>query len=123
MIIAILIIVGIVVIGAATAIGLRNLFFAEGRQADEIRSHESTDLVYAVPAGQDPAVLITALHHSGFAATSDFRDGRSRILVDCPAGRDHDREPVRAILHGVHVTSLESPGPSARDGVRFEDEA
>ena len=122
MIIALMLVIGVLVVGAVVAWGLRSWLSDEGQAADEIRSHESTDLAYVIPVGQDPAVLIAALHHAGFQATTDSRDGHSRLLVDCPRGREEDRDQVRAVLEHAHVGSSDGVAFSGARGVRFEDE-
>ena len=122
MIIALMLVIGVLVVGAVVALGLRSWLSDEGQTADEIRSHESTDLVYLMPVGQDPAVLIAALHHAGFQSTTDSRDGHSRLLVDCPGGREHDRDQVREVIEHAHIAGSDGVAFSGARGVRFEDE-
>ncbi|HET7735054.1 MAG TPA: hypothetical protein VFK52_03705 [Nocardioidaceae bacterium] len=122
MIIALMLVVGVLVVGGVVALGLRSWLSEEGQVADEIRSHESTDLVYLVPAGEDPAVLIAALHHAGYPSTTDSRDGHSRLLVDCPGGREHDRDEVRGVIEHAHLAGPDGVAFSGAGSVRFEDE-
>ena len=69
---------------------------------------------YLVPNGQDPAALMAALAHAGFATAIDAHGGTERLLVAC---EEPDREQIRQLL--VDAGSARS---ATATPVTFEDE-
>ena len=98
------------------------------RRTDVVASREATleqpqtdTLVYTLPPGQDPAVVVAALERDGFTALSPVTGGRPQVLIECPQGRERSREPVRRALEAVTTTGFEGQ-PMDANGVRFDDE-
>jgi len=75
----------------------------------------SETLAYDVPNGQDPAVVMTALHRAGYASVEDSIRTTRRVLVACPSGRFRDRSGVRMAIESVDDRPADVP-------VRFVDE-
>lgn len=123
MVMAIIVVVtGAVLICLAALLGLRAWAREGDRIAEEIHRPGHQLLVYDVPEGQDPAVLLAALAHAGFTSVPDTVRGISQIAVDCPEGRKRDRELVREV-----IARAASPGFDGTtltlEQVRFEDES
>lgn len=118
MIVFALLIVGVLVLGLIVALGLRRWTLDEGEV--EARLHDPTThkLVYAVPAGQDPGVLIAALARSGYVAVSDLEGGVERLLVECG---EVERARVRDIIEHVDRAGFDGPEMHVAH-VTFEDE-
>jgi hypothetical protein len=118
MIVFAMLIVAVLVVGLVVALGLRRWTLDEAKV--ETRLHEPTThkLVYAVPAGQDPAVLIAALTRAGFVAVSDFEGGNERLLVECG---EVERARVREIIEHVDRAGFDGPEMHVAH-VTFEDE-
>jgi hypothetical protein len=116
--IPIVIIVVIVVVGL---FALRRWSADRERVADELKTPETPTLVYRVPTGQDPPVVLAALHTEGYTAVADDTDTQV-IRVHCPAGLDRERARVRAVIETVDVTGIDSGAPMDPRPVRFEDE-
>jgi hypothetical protein len=101
--------------GAGSWVGRRTAI------ADEHRDPATPTLDYAVPAGQDPVVVLTALSREGYAATADPAQA-DLIHISTPAGPDRDRARVRATIAAVRETALDTPMPMDPGEVRFTDE-
>jgi hypothetical protein len=78
-----------------------------------------TTLAYAIPDGQDPAVLSVALSREGFGSVPVRRGVFERLLVECPCPADRDR--VRSIIEHVRRTRL-GGAEIVVTHVRFDDE-
>ena len=125
----VVIIIVLVVLGVV-AFGLKRSGRAAQEQVDHLSSSPRT-LRYTVPAGQDPAVVLAALHEAGYTAAQDPSDtglgGGTDVLIDREDGVP-DRESVRTVLDGVRVGNLEGdPAPDTgigtdRGTARFADE-
>ena len=84
---------GLIVIGLLAIVVLVAIYviFPWARRHERERKritdprHES--LVYEVPEGQDPTVIVTALRNDGLDATEVLRHGRQRVVIACPEGR------------------------------------
>jgi hypothetical protein len=84
--VVIVVIVVLLLAGALLAgrIGAR----AARRRREAVVDTDVETLRYRVPNGQDPAMLVASLTHSGFAAvTEPVRDGKD-VVVSCPDGWD-----------------------------------
>jgi len=79
-------------------------------------------LIYEVPPGQDPLVVLSALERAGFTAVSDVNSGPPKVVISCPEDRDRVRAEVRTIIEGADTTSIEHGAPVDTRKVRFEDE-
>jgi len=78
-------------------------------------------LDYAVPEGQDPAVVVAALRENGLEAAPDV-GAKQLVHVACAATSDADRERVRSIIEAVRTSSIDAGAPFEPGVVRFEDE-
>ena len=119
MIVIAMLAVAFLVVGVIVAFALRRWTLDEARV--EARMHEpgAHTVIYDVPVGQDPAVLLAALDRAGFTAVSDMERGVERVLVDCPT--EDTRDKVRSVIEHVHRTGFE--GAEMQVGhVSFEDE-
>jgi hypothetical protein len=87
----------------------------------ELESEQTPTLEYSVPAGQDPAVILAALHGEGYTATVDPNHTQQLVLIACPGGLDSERARVRSIIAAADVTTIDDGGPVDVD-VRFRDE-
>lgn len=97
-------------------------FLKRHEQVDrELHSDRVPTLEYEVPVGQDPTVVLAALHRAGYDATSDATHPRQTVLIACPAGIEGERERVRSAIESADVTTPDdgAPVPAA---VRFRDE-
>lgn len=77
---------------------------------------------YVVPEGQDPAVLLAALHHHGLEAAGDLRGSRQLVHIADQSGVEDIRERARAVIESVTSTTFDDPLQFDPRPVRFEDE-
>ena len=92
------------------------------RVTETLEDPRTPTLEYAVPTGQDPAVILAALHREGYTATVDPHGAHQVVLVACPAGLDRERARVRAAIESANVTAPDDGAPlDVR--ARFLDEA
>ncbi len=91
------------------------------RERNEITDPRRESVVYEVPEGQDPAVIVTALRNDGLEATEVLRQGRPRVVIACPEGRADLRARARAVI--AHEARLNFEGdPATQREVTFLDE-
>jgi hypothetical protein len=91
-------------------------------QVDEDLTGGSTPtLEYAVPTGQDPAVILAALERAGYTATVDPTHTHQIVLIACPWGVEPERASVRSVIESASVTAPQDGVPLEVD-VRFRDE-
>ena len=91
------------------------------RERNEITDPRRESVVFEVPEGQDPAVIVTALRNDGLEATEVVRQGRQRIVIACPEGRADLRARARAVI--AHEARLGFEGdPATQREVTFLDE-
>ena len=92
------------------------------KQVDhELHEERTPTLAYAVPTGQDPAVILAALESEGYTATVDPHHTQQVVLIACPAGLDRDRAQVRSIIASADATTLDD-GARVDVDVQFLDE-
>lgn len=97
-------------------------FLRRHEQVDkELHSDRVATLEYEVPLGQDPTVVLAALHRAGYEATSDATHPRQTVLVACPGGIEGERERVRSVIESADVTTPDDGAP-VPVVVRFLDE-
>jgi hypothetical protein len=112
----------ILVVGLLVVVALVVAVAWSGRQAAE--RHVPPDmpsLGYEVPAGQDPVVVLTALHTQGYTASTDATN-HQLIRVACPDGTEQERPRVREVIGSVHTTALDTGVPMDPGAIRFTDE-
>ncbi len=121
MTVGVAVLVVLIGLGIAGFVVVRSVNRATHR-GGEMTGPPEEELRYVVPTGQDPAVLLAALHADGYDAVTVLEHGRHVVVVSCPAGADRDRAHVRAVIRAAAQTSLE--GEQFDPGrVEFEDEA
>lgn len=91
-----------------------------GSAAAALEGTATETLEYAVPTGQDPVVVMTALESAGFTTTLD-KTGEV-VLIHCPRGRHRARDSARAAIAGADSSAIEHGRPLGVDTVRFRDE-
>jgi hypothetical protein len=118
----------IVIAAAILALGLIVLYVVRHhvKQREQVDTELSDDraptLEYEVPTGQDPSVILAALHKGGYTATVDPSGAHQIVMVHCPAGRDRERARVRSLIESANVTAPDDGVPISVD-VRFRDES
>jgi hypothetical protein len=119
MIVIAMLVIAFLVVGTIVAFALRRWTLDEARTEARLHEPGAHTVIYDVPPGQDPAVLLGALSRAGYIAVSDTERGVERVLVDCP--HEQDRDKVRDIIEHVHRTSFEGAEIDVAH-VSFEDE-
>jgi hypothetical protein len=115
-----LVLVALLVLGAVAYV-LREHTAKRERVDGELHDARTPTLEYAVPTGQDPAVILAALTREGYTATVDSQAAHQIVLVKCPQGLEAQREGVRAAIESADVTTADD-GVPIRVDVRFRDE-
>jgi hypothetical protein len=91
----------------------------------EVDAHLSEPAVetldYVVPEGQDPAVVLAALHQNGVEAAPDS-GAKQLVHVACAPTNDGERERVRSIIEAINTSAIDAGVPFDAGAVRFEDE-
>ncbi len=81
------------------------------RRQRSTTSPEQTPLVYEVPTGQDPSILVEALRRAGIEAIEVVRQGRQRVVISGPRSSKQLRSRARAVIahetHPLEVTFLD----------------
>jgi hypothetical protein len=114
------IVLGLLVILVAVVIAVAATARGANRRKEAITDPGVETLRYAVPTGQDPAVLTTVLGREGYEATAEPAPHGHDLLVACPPGQ---RDRIRKVIAGTDAASMEGPGPSLDTGpIRFADE-
>ena len=111
--------IGVVMVTWSLMWELRRATFDEAREETRLRDPRNTALSYAVPDGQDPAVLSAALAGAGFRSLGILQHGVERLLIDCPS--EDDRGRVRDIIEHVRRTGF-AGDEIVVSHVRFDDE-
>ena len=119
MIVFAMVVIGVLVVLLGLALALRRVTLDEGKTEERLRRPEAHSLTYAVPDGQDPAVLVGALAGEGFTAVAELEGGAEMLLVECP--RPEDRAKVRSIIEQVTRTGFDGAEMHVAH-VSFEDE-
>jgi hypothetical protein len=122
MILPVLAVVLVLAVVVAAYLMLKRRTDAVAGKADRLESPQTETLTYTLPPGQDPAVVLAALERDGFTALSPVTGGRPQVIVECPNGRERNREPVRRALEGAGTTGFEGE-PLDTHGVQFDDES
>jgi hypothetical protein len=91
------------------------------RKRARIADPRQKSLVYEVPEGHDPATIVAALRNDGLEATEVLRQGRQRVVIACPEGREDLRPRARALIANEADLNLEGD-PAMKREVTFVDE-
>ena len=92
---------------------------ASRRQQDKVEETRRPDvgtLRYAVPDGQDPAAVVTALQNEGYDAVVEGTE----VVVPCRTDPQRERAHVRSVIAAAPL-NLEGD-PAQQREVRFRDE-
>jgi hypothetical protein len=119
------VIAAVVVIGAlvVTFMALRRRGEAQVDKHEAIKEAPATaTLLYPVPPGQDPALLVSTLESHDYPSVAEIDGAGQTLHISCPDGRDRDREHVRKLIEGVDTTAIDAGRPMQEHGVRFRDE-
>jgi hypothetical protein len=119
MIVFAMIAIGVLVVMLVLAFALRRVTLDEGKTEERLKRPESHALTYAVPEGQDPAVLTAALAREGFTSVAELEGGVEMLLVECR--HESDRATVRSIIEHVSRTGFDGAEMHV-EHVSFEDE-
>jgi hypothetical protein len=114
-------VLGIVALGAIVLYVVRQQVAERERLARTLGDEHLPTLEYAVPTGQDPVGILTALERAGYIATVDPNHALRRVLVACPDGLERRREHVRSVIESASVATPEGGVPPQPE-VRFRDE-
>ena len=108
----------LLVLGVAVALAMRSWVREEARMEALIESPETHTVSYAVPDGQDPAILAAALHQAGFTARAHLEGGFEVLRIAC---NEQQRAQVRSVIEHVDRTGFEGV-PMHIGHARFVDE-
>jgi hypothetical protein len=90
-------------------------------EQSQTEAHPPEKLRYQVPDRQDPVVVLAALAGADYRIEPETAGGHLYITIDCPHGREDDREQIRDVIaEAADQTSLE--GPRFERRVTFDDE-
>jgi hypothetical protein len=116
----------LVIVVVALVIAGKRFTRAQKDRADRLQKVGRPTLSYLVPAGQDPAVVLTTLTNAGYEASPDAEPGPSSpiVIIGTQDGGPPDREAVREALEQLDGTNIvpDESGPLDRPPVRFLDE-
>lgn len=98
----------VLVLGIVVALALRGWEREEEREEALFDAPTTHKVCYEVVNGQDPAILVAALHQAGFSARAHLERGVEMLRVVC---EDHERSVVRRVIESVDRTGF--------DGVRM----
>ena len=108
----------LLVLGVAVALAMRSWVREEARTEALIESPETNTVSYAVPDGQDPAILAAALHQAGFTARAHLEGGFEVLRIAC---NEKQRAQVRSVIEHVDRTGFDGV-PMHIGHARFVDE-
>jgi hypothetical protein len=107
--------------GGAVAILMRGAR-ERARTESRLESPHTATLDYAVPLGQDPAVVLAALNKHGVEAIVDPGHGHQIVRIESGDLSPKRRDEIRSIIATADATALDHGVPLAVSSVRFEDE-
>lgn len=108
----------VLVLGVVVALALRSWERAEERDEAVFDAPATPKVCYEVVDGQDPAVLVAALHHAGFHARAHLEGGVEVLRILC---QEHERSVVRQVLEGAGRTGFGGV-PTYVGAVRFVED-
>lgn len=94
----------VLVLAVVVALALRSWSREEARGEALLASPETHAVSYVVPNGQDPAILMVALHRAGFEARAHLEAGVEVLRVAC---EESETAQVRSIIEHVDRTGFE----------------
>lgn len=108
----------LLVLGVVVALALRSWVREEARTEALIESPATHTVSYAVPDGQDPAILVAALHDAGFSARAHLEGGFEVLRIAC---NEQQRSQVRSVIEHVDRTGFDGV-PMHIGHAKFVDE-
>jgi hypothetical protein len=111
------IVAGVVVLIVLAGVAASILVIARRGDAQGQRVHDAaTQLVYQVPAGQDPGTVLAAVRAEGCDAVAEG----ARVVIACPGGAKLLRGRMRAVIAAAPLNFEGDPAP--KSDIVFEDE-
>jgi hypothetical protein len=120
-------VIAAIVVIVLVVLAIKQFTRAETEHSDRLQTAARPTVRYAVPAGQDPAAVLTELRQAGFDASADSEPGPSSpiLIIGSTGGGEPDRERLRVLLAAASVNidpAIDSDSDVARHSVRFLDE-
>jgi hypothetical protein len=116
----------LVIVAVVAVMAVKRFSRSEMEHADRLQDLDRPTLMYEVPAGQDPALVLVTLTQAGYDVSHDAEPGPSSpiLIIGAPHGGPPDRESVRETLERLDETNIvpKESGPIDRPPVRFLDE-
>jgi hypothetical protein len=115
----------VVIVLVLAALAIKRFGRAQVEHSDRLQNADRPTLRYAVPPGQDRAVVLTGLKQAGYDVSPDSEPGPSSpILIIGSQSGAPDREAVRRTLEDIEGTHSYPPesGQAQRSEVKFVDE-
>ena len=108
----------VLVVLVVGAWGLTRFTRAETEHSDRLQNADRPTLRYQVPAGQDPAVVLTELRNAGYDVSADSEPGPSSptLIVGTRTGGAPDPDELRAVLSRIDRVTVD-PGAEPEDSV------
>lgn len=94
----------VLVLTVLVALVLRSWGREEARVEALLDSPETHAVSYVVPDGQDPAILMAALHRAGFEARAHLEGGDEVLRIAC---EESEKAEVRSIIERVDRTGFD----------------
>lgn len=108
----------VLVLGIVVALALRSWEREEEREDAVFDAPATPKVCYEVVDGQDPAILVAALHQAGFHARAHLEGGVEVLRVLC---QEHERPVVRRVIQSVDRTGFDGV-PMHVGAVRFAED-
>jgi hypothetical protein len=116
----------VVIVALLVWLAVRSFSHREHEHSDRLRAERSNALLYEVPPGQDPAVVLVHLESEGYDVSADDGAGAASpiLIIGSRDSAEPDREAVRRALHECQSTNINPEESAALEphAVRFVDE-
>jgi len=120
MVAAIVFLLIVVVIGGiGSNLYLRSWVREESRREAHLRNPDTHTVAYAIPNGEDPVRVASALSMAGLTSGIDRVGLAECVRIECP---ESQREQVRGVLEGVPTNTSDGDSALHTRHVVFEDE-
>jgi hypothetical protein len=120
-------VIAVIIVLVLAAFALKRFGRVEREHGDRLQHPDRPTVRYEVPAGQDPAAVLTELRQAGYDASADSDPGPSSpiLIIGGQNGQEPDREKLRVLLANASVNidpHLDSESDKSPATVRFVDE-
>lgn len=120
-------VIALLVVGVLVTLAIKRFGSDEITHSDQLQVADRPTVRYEVPAGQDPAAVLTQLRQAGYDVSADSEPGPSSpiLIIGTDSGGPPDRERLRAVLAHASVNvdpAYDSETELTRSDVRFLDE-